>query len=286
MTSEEITELALQCGIWIPLASGPEREQTIDNLRRFVALVEAAERDALRAAVCHEADCVEACKSEIDALRAKIEAMERQEPSHWGCTVLQSDGRWKEEVSREAPPEGYFSIRDIFPLYTLPGAQAQPAPAQSTKDDIISDLQSQFDTEGITEYASDDALIRLSDAIAAVEDNFALAQPAPSVPEGFSREDLEAVAAGLDGYEKTVNVGNVTGEGDDHLESTTAYAARFIRTMLAAALEAKPCGAQIGASVPVAALRPVIDWLRNGCDPMKAADELDLLIAAAPEIKP
>ena len=66
------------------------------------------------------------------------------------------------------------------------------------------------------------------------------AQPAPSVPEGFSREDLEAVADGLDGYEKTVNVGNVTGEGDDHLESTTAYAARFIRTMLAAAPEAKP----------------------------------------------
>ena len=66
------------------------------------------------------------------------------------------------------------------------------------------------------------------------------AQPAPSVPEGFSREDLESVADGLDGYEKTVNVGNVTGEGDDHLESTTAYAARFIRAMLAAAPEAKP----------------------------------------------
>ena len=59
-------------------------------------------------------------------------------------------------------------------------------------------------------------------------------EPAPSVPEGFSREDLEAAADGLDGYEKTVNVGNVTGEGDDHLESTTAYAARFIRAMLAA----------------------------------------------------
>ena len=66
------------------------------------------------------------------------------------------------------------------------------------------------------------------------------AQPAPSVPEDFSREELEAVAAGLDTYEKTVNVGNVTGEGDDHLESTTAYAARFIRAMIAIASEAKP----------------------------------------------
>ena len=84
-----------------------------------------AERDALRAALQHEADCVEAAKAEIEALRAKVEAMERQEPSHWGCTVLQSDGRWKEEVSREAPPEGYFSIRDIFPLYALPGAKGE-----------------------------------------------------------------------------------------------------------------------------------------------------------------
>lgn len=74
----------------------------------------------------------------------------------------------------------------------------------------------------------------------AIEARVTGAQPAPSVPDGFSREDLEAVADGLDGYEKTVNVGNVTGEGDDHLESTTAYAARFIRTMLAVAPEAKP----------------------------------------------
>ena len=48
--------------------------------------------------------------------------------------------------------------------------------------------------------------------------------------------------------------------------------------------EATLSGAQIGASVPVAALRPVIDWLRNGCDPMKAADELEML-TAAPEAK-
>ena len=46
MTRDDIIETALQCGVWIPLASGPEREQTIDKLRRFVALVAAAERDA------------------------------------------------------------------------------------------------------------------------------------------------------------------------------------------------------------------------------------------------
>ena len=51
MTREEIIELALQCGIWIPLARGPERALTIDKLRRFAALVAAAEHDALRAKI-------------------------------------------------------------------------------------------------------------------------------------------------------------------------------------------------------------------------------------------
>lgn len=46
MTRDEIIESALQCGVWIPLASGPEREQTIDRLLRLAALVASAEREA------------------------------------------------------------------------------------------------------------------------------------------------------------------------------------------------------------------------------------------------
>ena len=38
-------------------------------------------------------------------------------------------------------------------------------------------------------------------------------------------------------------------------------------------------------SIRPAALYPVISWLRNGCDPMKAADELEILTAAT-EAKP
>ena len=38
-------------------------------------------------------------------------------------------------------------------------------------------------------------------------------------------------------------------------------------------------------SICPAALSPVINWLRNGCDPRKAADELEIL-AATPEAKP
>ena len=54
--------------------------------------------------------------------------------------------------------------------------------------------------------------------------------------------------------------------------------------------EVQPLYAQAGAqpapSISPAALRPVIQWLRNGCDPMKAAKELEILIEAAPEAKP
>lgn len=45
MTRDEICELAFQCRVWIPLASGPEREQTIDRLLRLAALVASAERE-------------------------------------------------------------------------------------------------------------------------------------------------------------------------------------------------------------------------------------------------
>lgn len=107
------------------------KERIIDSLGSELNAV-ANERDVLRDRLALESqengalrDSVDRACEERDALRARIEAMERQEPSHWGCTVLQSDGRWKEEVSREVPPEGYFSIRDIFPLYTLPGAKGE-----------------------------------------------------------------------------------------------------------------------------------------------------------------
>ena len=51
------------------------------------------------------------------------------------------------------------------------------------------------------------------------------------------------------------------------------------------AIEARVTGAQPAPSISPAALRPVIQWLRNDCNPMKAADELEML-AVAPEAKP
>ena len=129
------------------------------------------ERDALRAALQHETDCVEAAKAEIEALRAKIAAMEQQKQAR---LVTPTAYRWRyrgaikwqygeltEEVARLAKEHNH----EVQALYLAPGAQSVP-------------------------------------------------------------------------------------------------------------------------SVSVAAMRPVINWLRNGCDPQEAAKELEILIAAAPEAKP
>ncbi|NLZ41292.1 MAG: hypothetical protein GX886_08575 [Comamonadaceae bacterium] len=63
MTRDEIIEFALQCGVWIPLASGPEREQTIDRLLRLAALVASAEREA----------CAKGCETSVAGFGSETE---------------------------------------------------------------------------------------------------------------------------------------------------------------------------------------------------------------------
>lgn len=51
------------------------------------------------------------------------------------------------------------------------------------------------------------------------------------------------------------------------------------------AIEARVTGARPSPSINPASLYAVINWLRNGCDPRKAADELEMF-AATLEAKP
>ena len=91
------------------------------------------ERDALRAALRHEADCVEAAKAEIEALRAKIEATEQQEPARlvtptayrwrYRGAVMWQYGELTEETARRAKEHNH----EVQPLYALPGAQPAPS---------------------------------------------------------------------------------------------------------------------------------------------------------------
>ena len=64
------------------------------------------ERDALRAALRHEADCVEAAAAKIEALVAKIVEMERQElVAEW--------------------VETRFDGAKLYKLYVFPGAKGE-----------------------------------------------------------------------------------------------------------------------------------------------------------------
>ena len=84
------------------------------------------ERDALRAALQHEADCVESAKAEIEALCAKVEAMVRQEPVAWARKLgldVPSFGCVTDLKYRPSNiPESSY-----IPLYALPGAQPAPS---------------------------------------------------------------------------------------------------------------------------------------------------------------
>ena len=90
------------------------------------------ERDALHAALQHEADCVEACKSEIERLRAenvglvddmnllrtKIAEMERQEPIGTTEGMPGTTGFTMACFHADKVPIG-------SKLYTLPGAKGE-----------------------------------------------------------------------------------------------------------------------------------------------------------------
>ena len=74
MSRDEIIEAALQCGVWIPMGQGQEREQTIDRLQRLWGRAVAAEHEAC-AALCdrfalrdmHPAECAAAIRARGDA---------------------------------------------------------------------------------------------------------------------------------------------------------------------------------------------------------------------------
>jgi hypothetical protein len=116
------------------------------------------------------------------------------------------------------------------PLYLRAEGSATDSPApEGLTAELLRDLKCQYGMVGTRDVDVAAWNAKLDRAIAA------LAQPvaAPEPLHGFSREDLEAVAEGLESQPQTVNVGNATGEGDDHLPSTAAVAAKFIRAILA-----------------------------------------------------
>ena len=119
------------------------------SINEILDRLEAAEkeRDALRLAVRHEADCVDAAKAEIEALHAKIEEMEKQEPAR---LVTPTAYRWRyrgavkwqygeltEEVARLAKEHNH----EVQALYALPGAQNVPTALLVAVADLIAQME-------------------------------------------------------------------------------------------------------------------------------------------------
>ena len=131
-TDKRRIDACLKACEWISTQNLEDNVPFLELARRYNVVLR--ERDALRSAVRHEADCVEACKSEIDALRANITEMERQEPvaaqhrfrhpqktmpnwSMWQPCAISNRPAW------EIDWQGYEV--EYRPLYALPGAKGE-----------------------------------------------------------------------------------------------------------------------------------------------------------------
>jgi len=119
----------------------------------------------------------DAAIAERDALRAKIAEMEQQEPV---ATVI------KEGDSRYWMSERLWTFPDgKYPLYALPGAQAQPAP--SVPDGVAEALQRLIENGAVFGPASSE------DALLVARYRQHLLSSAPSVPDGWLRAIDEAL---------------------------------------------------------------------------------------------
>ena len=93
------------------------KERIIDALGVTLTAV-VNERDALRTALQHETDCLEAAKEKIDALCARIEEMEKQEPIGTTGGMPGTTGFTMACFHADKVPIG-------SKLYALPGAKGE-----------------------------------------------------------------------------------------------------------------------------------------------------------------
>lgn len=126
----------LDAGKYEPSMAGyRDRHTDVELVRETLA--------GLRAAVRHEADCVESLRAELaelrssmtfrtsligrteverDALRAELDALKDQEPAAWFYTT---NGAW-DCYSKEQPPDDAYDEGSLLPLYARP---VPPAPS-------------------------------------------------------------------------------------------------------------------------------------------------------------
>ena len=170
--------------------------------------------------------------------------------------------------------------------------------AMSKAADEIAKWEAVFGHLGGTPDECGNAIIAARDELEAAEKDIALKERViDSLGLGLNaaaheRDNLRAKIESMEKQEPVgvLHVGSYYGEELQDWEFEANQGAcdklneAYISNPTSLPLYALP-GAQPAPSIRPAALFPVIAWLRNGCDPMKAADELEML-AEAPEAKP
>lgn len=132
MTRDEIISMAreagfrtgsieLHSGAPLPFVAPVSATNCLPEVERLVSIAAAAERTAMAYHRCAQ------LKKENDELRAKIEAMERQEPL---ITVLREPDYWSNGHFHKGT-KPYISLKQLSKLkigdnlYTLPGAKGE-----------------------------------------------------------------------------------------------------------------------------------------------------------------
>ena len=151
------------------------------------------ERDALRAAVRHEADCVEAAMAEIKPLRAKVEAMERQEPYAFAVNFPESSRVELVHDLDEAYEDMTYEAYEVRKLYLAPGAQPAPTIAEQDQINAEAAIRSIYgarpNDEALWQTIVNGMITPAHTAQAVADGTIAPAhimQLAPSIPEGVS----------------------------------------------------------------------------------------------------
>ena len=132
---------------------------------------------------------IERLRTDCDALRAKIEAMEQQEPVSW-ADAFGEPFRQKSEIDGVASP-----------LYALPGAQAQPAQKAVAYLDLgvggYMDIGTDLTDEQLASLPKGRHMLGIVgtygvDGYVSAQPG---AQPSPSIPEGWFRAIDEALVS-------------------------------------------------------------------------------------------
>ena len=169
---------------------------------------------------------IERLRDDCGALRAKIEAMEQQEPVSW-ADAFGEPFRQKSEIDGVASP-----------LYALPGAQAQNVPKAVAYLDLgtggYMDIGTDLTDEALAALPKGRHMLGIVGTYGV--DGYVPAQSAPSVPDGWK----EAAIA----WEVCASIHREYGKGKDPFFSTRqgdfVKHANAARAMLAEAPEAKP----------------------------------------------